>query len=379
MKIFFCEVFEVGRRYKVMNPDKMRTLYGKLVFLLQDANSSAISRRMGFSVVKDIKTVYSFLKEKNSLEILDDEAVLAATTSIGQDIEDREAIIAQKEEAVAHICSTYANDDITEEEIHTCLRSIADNNAFKESNVRNLDKMIELLEYYFDPKEPERGFSLQIKLGSNGSRLAHSHSKQYNYVIQSLMLWRDIMKDMFKLWYLAEQDLLSSSNRYRLRNTGQGMNRVQSAPSIGNAMRKIIGNIQRSISGSWVGSSVVHLGDNDVPNALVFIDKYTQVPRIIHPIISVIEQIDVLDQDEGIHTYFEETWSGKESLKKYILSDFFKHGFDGSGADNYYDAGSCIDGRLTSAWNWGSRLDKKSYSAVFYLCGFIGFDGDWRN
>jgi hypothetical protein len=27
--------------------------------------------------------------------------------------------------------------------------------------------------------------------------------------------------------------------------------------------------------------------------------------------------------------------------------DFFRSAFDGSGADNFYDAGSCIDGRLT--------------------------------
>ena len=33
------------------------------------------------------------------------------------------------------------------------------------------------------------------------------------------------------------------------------------------------------------------------------------------------------------------------------IDDFFRHGFDGSGGDNYFDAGSCIDGRLTSAWN----------------------------
>jgi hypothetical protein len=34
--------------------------------------------------------------------------------------------------------------------------------------------------------------------------------------------------------------------------------------------------------------------------------------------------------------------------------------------------------RLTSAWNWCSKLEKKSYYRVFLLCGFNGFDGDWK-
>lgn len=42
---------------------------------------------------------------------------------------------------------------------------------------------------------------------------------------------------------------------------------------------------------------------------------------------------------------------GNITKHHYPLADFFRGAFDGSGADNFYDAGSCIDGRLTSAWN----------------------------
>ncbi|CAN0433068.1 unnamed protein product, partial [Ectocarpus sp. 8 AP-2014] len=79
-----------------------------------------------------------------------------------------------------------------------------------------------------------------------------------------------------RLWYFADSDLLSGKASYRLQNTGQGLNRVQQCPSVSQEMRRIL-RIVQSTCGPWVGLSVVHLGDRDVPNALVFIDKYTQV------------------------------------------------------------------------------------------------------
>jgi hypothetical protein len=87
--------------------------------------------------------------------------------------------------------------------------------------------MIEYLHLYFHPEKEEKGFSLSIQSGREGARLSHGHSKQYQYVIQSLSLWREILHDMFKLWTFAEDDLLDEGNYYRLRDTGQGLNRVQ--------------------------------------------------------------------------------------------------------------------------------------------------------
>jgi len=183
---------------------------------------------------------------------------------------------------------------------------------------------------------------------------------------------------MFRLWCLAEDDLLSPNNYYSLRDTGQGLNRVQSAPAIGKAMHEILHRAQRKV-GSWIGSSVVHLGDHNVPNALTFIDKYTQVPRILNPIVAVIESIPRCAEQDNVREMIEASHGSIKDCQLDILQDFFKHAFDGSGADNFYDAGSCIDGRLTSAWNWCNRLDKKDYYPIFKLCGFTGFDGSFKN
>jgi len=103
------------------------------------------------------------------------------------------------------------------------------------------------------------------------------------------------------------------------------------------------------------------------------------VPRILSPIVTCLENLErICEKDEAILKFVEEGFGGVEQLKKDILYDFFKSAFDGSGADNFYDAGSCIDGRLTSAWNWCSQLQDKPFYCIFKLTGFTGFDGEFK-
>eukprot|EP01069_Polyplicarium_translucidae_P006339 Polyplicarium_translucidae@DN2945_c0_g1_i1.p1 len=149
---------------------------------------------------------------------------------------------------------------------------------------------------------------------------------------------------------------------------------MQQAPTVYRAFQAILGRVFDRVR-NWIGSSSVHLGDHNVPNALMLIDKYLQVPTILAPIVLCIEKIPRLCASSAhIKKYIENQFGGEERLIKTILCDFFKHGFDGSGGDNFYDAGSCIDGRLTSTWNWCNCIEKKDFFSVFLLTGFVGFD-----
>jgi len=379
---FFQRVFEIGRRHKVMNPEKMRSEYGKLVYLLQDSQSMEVQELLDFRLVKPLNTVDAFLRERGGEALLRDALMETATAEImheGLARHEVQRMIKKKEKARDVIASRYASAQLSKDDILHCLYSISDNNAFLRFNRDPVDKMIAMLNKFFDPQVQEKGFSLGISLGMNGARLSHNHQRQFTYVSQTLMLWREIANDTFKLWYLAESDLLCERNRYGLTNTGQGLNRVQQAPRVGKAMYDILATCQRKLGG-WVGSSVVHLGDHNVPNGYVFLDKYSQVSRILNPIVLVIEELPRLAKDPGIKSYIDATFGSVESCQKHILCDFVRHGFDGSGADNFFDAGSCIDGRLTSAWNWCSKIEKKPFYHVFKLAGFVGFDGgDFRS
>merc|ERR1719272_1220492 len=250
---------------------------------------------------------------------------------------------------------------------------MADHQSYTQIACKPVARMIQLLKDNFGPGSAStQGGDLALRFGSGGSKLNHSHSTQYTFVLQSLTLWHMACEKMFGLWFAADAGLLSNSE-YRLCNTGQGLNRVQSCPNVANTIHRILRHVQGQCGG-WVGLSVVHLGDRDVPNSLMFIDKYTQIPRILAPIAHTIEQLDALAADPNTSSYILDTFGSVERLKMLILSDYFKHGFDGSGSDG----GSCIDGRLTSTWNWCSKIEKKSYYRVFQLAGFTTFDGDWR-
>lgn len=418
-KDFFVAYFEVGRRHKIMNPDAMRDEYGKLIYLLQDANSEEVQDLLQFSCVGGLETVHKKLAEAGMEALMRDPLVRVATMEIMPEGKQRHQIqqeIKAKEHAVKQLSRRYGGSrNFTEEDVQLCLYSIADNHAYLRYNRDPVDKMIKLLRAHFKPGSYSEGYSLAITGDEDGARLTHSHDRQYSYVLQSLTLWREITQDMFRLWTLAEEDLLDPATPYTLKDTGQGFNRVQECPRISKAMREIVHNVQLQ-SGGWVGSSVVHLGDNNVPNSLVFIDKYNQVSRFLQPIVLCIEKLPTIVKDPGVREYIDGTFGGVQKLTMDILVDFFKGqsvvkwdsrvavvaasspvstpcviewltkwivfafasgGFDGSGADNFFDAGSCIDGRLTSAWNWCQKLESKFYFPVFLLTGFTGFDGEF--
>ena len=72
-------------------------------------------------------------------------------------------------------------------------------------------------------------------------------------------------------------------------------------------------------SGSWIGSSLIHLGDSNVPNALMFIDKYSQVEHILNPLLCTLRELDTLQSDRQIARWIDAAYGGAASLKVAIL------------------------------------------------------------
>jgi len=261
--------------------------------------------------------------------------------------------------------------------IERVILSIADQRNFLASCVAPINRLIEWLEMYFGHgRNKSTEYSVAIRSGKGGSCLSHDHETHVQYVKESLVLWGIIQRDILDFWEVVEDDMIVDCRSYRFCDTGQGFHRMLDCPKTYNRMQASLREAHQ-IMGGWVGIKVVHLGDRDVPNALVFIDKYTIIPKMLTPVVQTIERLfavfdtSVPETHPGVRNLLQSQFGSCEALVQRILSDFFKHAFDGSGDDG----GNCIDGRLTSAWNWCHQLDKKDYYDAFVLTGFTGFDG----
>jgi hypothetical protein len=69
------------------------------------------------------------------------------------------------------------------------------------------------------------------------------------------------------------------------------------------------------------------------------LDKYSQIYRILLPICTTLSKIDSFNKSPALKQFIESQFGSVEDCYRAILCDFFRHGFDGSGADNFYDAG----------------------------------------
>ena len=136
---------------------------------------------------------------------------------------------------------------------------------------------------------------------------------------------------------MAEVDLLSESITFSLKDTGQGYQRVQQSAMTYKAMQQILSRVQNKVN-KWIESNITHLGDQNAPNALTFIDKYVQVPRILSPFVNCLENLERLcKEDDSVRKFIEAGFGGVESNSKRYTLRLFPTAFDGSGADNFRD------------------------------------------
>ena len=117
---FFQNCFEIGRRFKTMNPEKLRDSYGKLIYMLMDSVDPHIQELLGFPCVRPLRTVYSFLQEVGAEALLADPLLPVATAEIDSKGRSRHEIqkdIRRKEKARDALAKKYRNKNASDEDL----------------------------------------------------------------------------------------------------------------------------------------------------------------------------------------------------------------------------------------------------------------------
>lgn len=215
-----------------MNPEKMRTGFGKLAYLLMDSQDPTVQELLEFDPVRPLRTVHSLLAEGGALGLLVDPLLPRATAEIASRDRPRAEVqrdIRLKERAREALAARYSKPKsaLDHEEVLRAIYSVADNEAFLRHARDPVDAALAALEARFspqlggipaaaqaaatgyddgepaamtngngEPKSPtaaaavasmrqrgrERELSLAISGGVGGARLTHSHARQYAYV-----------------------------------------------------------------------------------------------------------------------------------------------------------------------------------------------------
>ena len=183
----FASIFEVGRRYKVMNPDKMRSSHGKLMYMLMDASMSEVRESMGFSCVRKIVTVEEELRAL-ALRPSSTRRIRSRRRPSpyrlwrvggGQGRRDGTTSRAYGGEGDGGGGGSGAKPQgvaaaARKARVERVLLSIADDAVLTEAHVAPVEEMLQLLRDNYSPSAPaDKHSSLAISAGRNGARLSH--------------------------------------------------------------------------------------------------------------------------------------------------------------------------------------------------------------
>lgn len=201
---FFKAVFEVGRRYKIMNPDRMRATYGKLLYMLMDTAIEQVAELLEFSCVsydpplalsmsspamvplatacrrdahgsrlllyRPLLTVRKYLEAAGASAVLDDPRLEIATAEIdGSPDRPRAAIqadLARKESARKALARAHATNQCPPDDLLSAVYSLADHHTYLLYNRDPVERMIEYLHQYFHPRKIDGNWSLAISSGA---------------------------------------------------------------------------------------------------------------------------------------------------------------------------------------------------------------------
>jgi hypothetical protein len=210
----------------------------------------------------------------------------------------------------------------------------------------------------------------------HASPMFRTHTQHLQHVLQTVSLWETITHYLPFISFLSIQSYLDvSNNPYKLCNNGQGIVRVQPAMLL---QRVMVALVVCALRG--VGSGAVHIGDSSVPNSLSLIDKYLQLNTILTPLLSTARywwtSTTNIATQEAVARLKLSTFAADciQFGHRKLLQHWSINGMDGSGGDTVFTAGSCVDGRLTSVWNWCNMLPNQEFYPLFSLAGFTSFD-----